>query len=306
MALSADAPLRVGPGRGSKVPAGRGAVIWAVSAVVAAAVAYLLHHLPPLGEHQALASLIVVGVGAGLGGLCGVFAAAQRYSPPPEVLFAGSAEIEIRPAGTRDAAACASLHADGLSGGFFVELGPAFLRSYHRAFVNSPEALTFVAVVRGQVVGVITGVLRPQAHMRWILQHRGVSLAAVGLLSLPMHPRASWRFVRSRMGRYIAGWRRHRTASAKSDPAVDDRAILSHVVVAEGARGAGVGERLVATFLQHARRAGAERFALTTLDGAVGAGGFYDRLGWERAGARSDADGTTVAVFHLDPPSGVA
>jgi GNAT superfamily N-acetyltransferase len=268
-------------------------------------VAYLLHHLSPLSEHQVLASALIVGVGTALGGLSGVLAAARRHSPPPEILLVRPGEIEIRLAGTGDAAACASLHADGLSDGFFVELGPAFLRAYHRAFVSSPEAVTFVAVVRGRVVGAITGVLRPQAHMRWMLQRRGVALAAIGLISMPVHPRASWRFVRSRMGRYIAGWRRHRAASAKSGPAVDGRAVLSHIVVSEGARGAGLGERLVATFLQYARNAGAERFTLTTLEGAAGASGFYEHLGWEPAGTRVNADGTPVAVFHLDPPGDV-
>jgi len=209
-------------------------------------------------------------------------------------------EIEVRPAGTDDAAACASLHADGLSDGFFVELGPAFLRAYHRAFVSSPEAVTFVAVVRGQVVGAIMGVLRPQAHMRWMLQRRGVTLAAIALLSMPIHPRATWRFVRSRVGRYIAGWRRHRAGAANSGPTGDGRAVLSHVVVSEGARGAGLGERLVATFLREARRAGAEQFTLTTLEGAAGASAFYERLGWGRAGSRSNADGTSMVVFHMD------
>ncbi|MBA3306126.1 MAG: GNAT family N-acetyltransferase [Thermoleophilaceae bacterium] len=61
--------------------------------------------------------------------------------------------------------------------------------------------------------------------------------------------------------------------------------------MSEGARGAGLGERLVATFLREARRAGAEQFTLTTLEGAAGASAFYERLGWGRAGSRSNADG---------------
>ena len=303
MAIPADVPLSLTPAQGSQGSTGpeRRARLWAVSALVAAAGAHLLHHLSPLGDHQVLAAAVVVGAGAAIGGLSGALAAAQRHSPPPAVLLARPGEIEIRSAGAADAEACASLHAAGLSDGFFVELGPAFLRAYHRAFVSSPDAVTFVAVVRGQVVGAICGVLRPGAHMRWTLRRRGVNLAALALLSLPLHPRATWRFVTSRMGRYVAGWRRHRTRSASSGSAIDGRSVLSHIVVAEGARGAGLGERLVATFLREAQAAGAERFTLTTVDGAAGASGFYERLGWSRAGTRRNADGSEVAVFHLDP-----
>lgn len=304
MAAHADVPASPAVQRGareSNSDGGRGVLFWAVSAVVGAAGAYMLHHLAPLGEHRAIAAVAVIGMGAAVGGLSAVVAAAQRHPLPPQIILATATDIEIRPVGAGDARACASLHANGLSG-FFVELGPAFLRAYHRAFGASPEAVALVAVVRGRVVGTITGVVRPQAHMRWMLQRRGIALAAIALLSLPVHPRAGWRFIGSRMRRYAAGWRRHRSGHAGNGPPAEDRAVLSHVVVAGGARGAGLGERLVAAFLERARRAGAERFTLTTLDGHAGAGGFYERLGWRRQGARSNADGTSMAVYHLDAP----
>ena len=297
MALHTRPPLGVAPRAPARV------TLWAVTALVAATGAYLLHHLAPLGEHQLLTAAVVVGAGTALGGLGGLLAAAHRHALPPEVLLIRPGDLEVRPTGDGDVEAVASLHADGLSLGFFVELGPAFLRAYHRAFSASPEAVSLVAVGRGgQVVGAISGVLRPQAHMRWMLQRRGASLAALALLSLPLHPRAAWRFLRSRLRRYLAGWRRHRSSSAETASPASSRAVLSHVVVAPGARGAGLGQRLVERFVEEGRRSGLRRFTLTTLEGEAGAGRFYETLGWQRAGSRVDADGTRVAVFHLDLP----
>lgn len=279
----------------------RGGEFWAIVALTAALGAYLLHHLPPLGDHELLAALLVVGAGASLGALGGLFAVARQHSPPPEVLLARPSEVDIRTTRTADLSACASLHADGLPGGFFVALGPAFLRAYHRTFVLSPHAVTFVAVVRGQPVGLLTGLLRPQAHMRWALQRGGVHLAMTAGLALVTRPRSTWRFAATRLRRYTAAWRRHRGAeSTPPTPPTTSPAVLSHVVVSKGARGAGLGERLVEVFVGEVGRAGVERVTLTTSEGSGGAAGFYLRLGWREAGSRTTADATRVSVFDLD------
>ncbi len=58
-----------------------------------------------------------------------------------------------------------------------------------------------------------------------------------------------------------------------------------------GARGIGAGQQLVVAFEAEARRAGAARATLMTLEGTAGAGGFYAELGWTRSTRRSTPDG---------------
>lgn len=110
-----------------------------------------------------------------------------------------------------------------------------------------------------------------------MVRHRGLRLAMGTLGALLTRPRPALRFVRTRVARYARSWWRHRGGAPVPDSIAGERpiAVLSHIAVLTGARGAGVGRRLVEAFVDTARRSGAERVTLVTLDEDDGAGAFY-------------------------------
>ena len=191
----------------------------------------------------------------------------------------------------------ATLHLAALPHGFFAELGPRFLRLYLATYVDSPHAVALAAVDGGQLLGFVVGPTRPAAHRAWVLRTRGRRLAASGALALLLRPRVALRFVRTRAGRYLAGWRRGRAGGAAAAEPSAGPAVLSHVAVDESARGQGLGRELVAAFVREAARAGAERVVLSTLDGEQGAAAFYRREGWQDEGPGTGPDGRRMRFF---------
>lgn len=216
-----------------------------------------------------------------------------RTGPPAQLVGVPLGPLGLRPLDRRDLAFSAALHAHALPHGFFADLGPRFLRGYHATFLDSPHAVALAAMLGGHPVGTLVGILDPAHHTRWVLRRRGMDLALRGALALAVRPRVALRFLRTRVRRYAHAWLRHRHRPAKRPAAADSRlpAVLSHVAVVPSARGTGAGAALVRAFEEAARRSGATRAILTTLEGPDGAGPFYARLGWERTTTRRTHDG---------------
>lgn len=205
-----------------------------------------------------------------------------------------------------DIAFAAGLHAHALPQGFFVLLGPGFLRAYYRGFIASPHAIALVAEREGEPIGVLVGTLDSAAHHRYIVRRHGWRLAVVGAAGLAFHPRAAQRFLRTRALRYARSiaraWRTRSAGSAGAQPGSTLRGplgVLSHVAVAAAARGTGAGTALVESFVVAARRTGTARVEVVTGARKDGAGSFYERLGWLRAGAHA-RDGVEYTKFSLD------
>lgn len=283
---------------GSLDAALRPAVLTLGVALVAASFGYGLHHLPGLGPHRPLLILTGVLVAATAVALPVLVAAARRHPVPPAVALPVDRRVTVRSyAGGADAHLGAALQAAELEHGFFVDLGPQFLRAYQRTYADSPHAVALVAEVGGHRVGVLVGVLRPARHARWVLKRRGPRLAAIGGLALLMRPRLALRFMRTRAARYARGWRRRRgEAEATAEEAT--YAVLSHVAVVPGARGSGAGSALVVAFEREVAAAGVPEMRLVTRPGRDGAGAFYERLGWQAAETRTTADASTMQAFR--------
>ena len=267
------------------------------AAIVAAALGYAIHHLGPLQDH-ALGSIVVgVGIAMLLAALPAAVAASRE--PLPRLVVATPGSHQVRAAGRADARFCAALHAESLPHGFFIQLGPRFLRAYHRTFVDSPYALAYVATVADVPVGMLVGVVRPGAHARWVMRRRGVRLAILGAAALALHPVTGLRFLQRRAGRYISGWRRNRRRGGSIPAAADESALLSHVAVLKGARRTGAGRRLVDVFVDACRAGDAPRVTLFTLDTPDGAGAFYAALGWRPGQVRTTPDGHRLREWIL-------
>lgn len=201
-----------------------------------------------------------------------------------------TSSLEVRPATPADAAVIADIHGRLLPHGFFADLGPRFLRAYHRSFMASPHAVSIVACRDDQVVGLIAGAMDATEHQRYVIRHHGLRLLAAGVAALAVRPGLLSRFLTTRLGRYGRGLlRAARPAQPGADrPTGDMRtgpvAVLTHVAVDPAMQGAGGGSALVDAFVDEVRREGrAERIELVTL-AEEGASAFYARLGWTACG----------------------
>jgi ribosomal protein S18 acetylase RimI-like enzyme len=215
----------------------------------------------------------------------------------------------------------AHTHRAQLRHGLFPELGPRFLRAYHRSFLDSPFALFYVAVLDNEPVGFVAGTIDQHAHQQWVLRHRGVRLAWWGLLGLAVRPRTLWWFLRTRVDRYLRAAGR---AIASRDPrgpgagsagveaasqaggsaAGGAIGVLTHVAVDPDARGRGLGKQLTQRFATAACEQGSSEVRLVTR-AQEGAAGFYEALGWERTDQRL-RDGTAMIEYRLRSPGAEA
>lgn len=212
--------------------------------------------------------------------------------------------LSVRDADARDLGWAASLHLQQLPHGFFARLGARYLRAYHRSFVDSPHAVSLVAVRGGHRVGFIVGPTDAAAHHRFVIRNHGWRLALAGVVALVVRPAVAVEFVRTRLGRYLRSLMRASTAtstthSAPAEAPAGTVAVLTHVAVDPAEQRGGAGSVLVEAYVRRVRAVGPRRIELVTLAGPNGAAEFYERLGWERSGA-SVRDGAAFIRFALD------
>lgn len=270
----------------------------AAAAVAAAAVlGYAAHHPSPPLLYPLLAGLVAVVVS--------LVVRAPAAEVQVVAVRRGAVSVGAMLPGHLDQAA--RLHLEALPHGFFADLGPRFLRGYYAAFLASPHAVALAAVSGGQLLGVVVGATRPRAHRRWVLRHRGWRLAVLGTAALVVRPKVALWFLRTRVHRYVAAWRRGRAGAAEevSPERSREPAVLSHLAVRDGARGEGIGRELTSAFVREAAQAGAPRVLLATLDGEDGAGQFYAKEGWEDDGVRVGPDGQRMRFFSRVTSRGV-
>ena len=282
----------------------RGAVVSAsLLASLAAVVGYGAHHASPLSEHTAITVLLAVAASVVVALVLLLVESGRRHAALAPVVVAAPGTVGVRPAEGSDAAFCAALHAEALPHGFFVSLGPRFLRAYYRTFLDSPHAIALVAVAAEHPVGMVVGITAPRAHRRLVLRKHGPRLALAGLAALVTRPLVGLRFARTRLARYLRAWRRDRGEPEGQAPERADTpraAVLSHIAVTPGARGAGIGALLLERFEAAAREAGAGRIVLVTLEGEGGAGPFYAAHGWTSGPAHPTPDAETMREWTLD------
>lgn len=189
--------------------------------------------------------------------------------------------------------------------GFFARLGPKFLAAYNRTYLTGPDARAFTAEIGGQPVGFLVGVTDPAAHRRHVLREHGRGLLLRALGSLCLRPRLALHFLRTRLGRYCRKLIPNRAAaphvSSAGPPGLT--AVLAHVVVAEHARGHGIGAALVACFVAEAADAACARVTLVTA-AEGGAGPYYERQGWLCQGETRTPDGRHLLTYDFPLPGG--
>lgn len=213
--------------------------------------------------------------------------------------------LSLRPATPGDVAEIAALHGSELRYGLFPRLGTRFLRNYHSAILESPDAVSLVVCDERGLAGFLVGSFDHYRHQHWMLRRRGLRLMVAGTVGLLTRPRTFVLFARTRLVRYLRRLRRALGTSpaAPSKAAAAQRlGVLLHVAVAPERRGAGLGRLLTARFVADARERGVDELQLVTSDDDAAA--FYRRLGWEGRQTRRDTDGTTVTTFAYEVVTG--
>lgn len=230
----------------------------------------------------------------------------SRVAPCPRPGPVVADDLVLRVATVADLDATALLHCEQLPAGFFPDLGPRFMRRWHRAYLDSPQGVALVAVCRcddpGHVCAFLFGSIDESTHMRAVLadRRRLLSLAVVAAVSLLRHPPLAARFVRTR----ATPWTRRLIGTLTSQPAapsgVDSTpvAVLAAIAVHPSLRGSGAGARLVELFLNHAHEGGTATAELVTSAGSDGAGEFYERMGWIPGRESRTRDGEKVRSYR--------
>lgn len=207
--------------------------------------------------------------------------------------------VTVRDLRADDLDAVTVLHRAAFPTNVLGRLGRRFLRAYLRTFLDSPDAVAWVAVGGDrQPVGFLVGVLDTARHRRHVRREHTARLALAAALGMLGHPGLAGRLVARRITLRVARWRRGRAQEESATPG-GPVAVLTHVAVAEKARGSGTGSLLVARFEEAARSSGARRACLATLADDRGAGGFYRARGWTMETRRRTADGRTLEIHEL-------
>ena len=202
--------------------------------------------------------------------------------------------VTIRVVEMDDLERTAGIHAAVLPDGFFVALGPRFLRSYHRTFLTSPAGVGILAERAGDTVGFLFGAIDEEAHYHHVARRDRLRLGASGVLALGTRPLVAWQFASTRAHRYARGLRRLARRTVGRQPEAPRRTacgVLSHMAVEPSSRGAGVGSAMLRAFEEIGRANGTSTIRLSTAAGNEPAQRFYEQAGWQPSGERFDLDG---------------
>jgi ribosomal protein S18 acetylase RimI-like enzyme len=203
---------------------------------------------------------------------------------------------------------------------FLARCGPGFLRTYHRAWIASPDGLALAAVdAHGAVVGVLLGATRPAAHYRFVVRRHGLALAGRLVLSMVARPSLARELVATRLSRYLRGLGRmamrprRRTPRAldgsgpppRPEPGIRERPSaqavaageVTHVMVSPSAQGTGAGRALVEAAQRVAAEQGLDELVLVTPPDLT-AGAFYEHLGWQQDGTLASRSGESFVRYR--------
>lgn len=229
------------------------------------------------------------------------------HAPRPTVVLPARPGFTIRDARIGDLADTARLHVRVLPTGLFPRLGARFVRRWHQAFLDSPDAVALTAVHldphgREHLVGFLMGATDRRAFHRELLTRHRTALLRRGVLALAVRPRTAARFLRTRLRPYLLGLRRSGTRhrADTNDRSTGDREIvadLTAVAVAPSWRRTGAGRDLVRQFLDRSAAAGTPNAELVAAIEPAGAAAFYVRTGWTARQQHVTRDGLRVQAF---------
>lgn len=205
--------------------------------------------------------------------------------------------LKVRLMSETDVLFAVELHKQALHNGFFVQLGHRFLAAYYRSYLTSPGAVALIGELDGTTVGFLVGTVDRNLHYRHVLRSDRYTLGVRGLTSLVCRPRLAIQFLNTRLARYTRGVRRASKPSISTTNLTGCEGVLSHIAVCEMARGKGVGQALVSSFVEASHHLGSTKLSLVTLVGNEATQLFYTRMGWVAGATKVDVDGASWITF---------
>lgn len=219
--------------------------------------------------------------------------------------------VTVRPLAAADVGVTSALHEEVLNMEFLARAGTAFLRRYHRAWIDTDDALAIAAVDEGgEVVGFLLGALRPAGHFRSMVRRHGPALAVSLVLAALARPSLGRELLTTRVLRYARGLARMAWATVAGRRPAGEVPVtpaapalrtgeVTHVLVRPDLQGGGAGRALLEAAEAAARAAGLDELVLVTPPDLRGAVGFYEHLGWQRAGELTSRSGEPFVRFRL-------
>jgi len=182
------------------------------------------------------------------------------------------ADPVIRLASVGEIGAIAAVHRAAFRSFFLTQLGPAFLRGYYATVLECTGGILLVAVQDGSIVGFSAGFIDPPGFYT-VLRKKRMRLGLAALPWLIMHP--------ANLVRVFWNYRLTLEESRETDPEISQVAELSSIAVGPSSQGTGAGKRLLAAFVDAAKRLGAVKVMLTTdAAGNDATNQFYVRAGF--------------------------
>lgn len=235
--------------------------------------------------------------------------------PVPRSALADSPRVRARPtiryavrdATVSDLPVTARLHVRNLPVGLFPRLGRRFVARWHRAFLQSPQAISLTAVLQDpqgeeRIAGFLIGAVDREALVQELLTRHRYALLVRGACALVFRPRVLGTFLQTRLRPYMRRLARVRDGSRGDAPAAAGAgsriAELTAIVVISPLRGTGAGRALVQEFLNRCSAQGVPTAELVTLSGAGSAAAFYAHTGWTACGQAVTRDGLQVQRFR--------
>ncbi|WP_411732453.1 GNAT family N-acetyltransferase [Paeniglutamicibacter sp.] len=218
------------------------------------------------------------------------------------------ADVAIRPATSADLPLTSHWQCRFLRDGLFPRLGPRFVRHWHATFLDALWGFAFIAEAQGPdgpvPLGFLFGSSDQLRHVDDVLQWHRTRLELQGVLALAVRPRLCLGFMRTRGRSYLRRLlKRPVTATAPATgpmtATVPRIAVITAVVVDPASRHHGIGGQLVEHFLDRAAEAGAPLAELVTKAGPVGAGRFYEGLGWTPVHEHTTKDAETAKTYRF-------
>ena len=181
------------------------------------------------------------------------------------------------------------IHMKSFPGFFLTFLGPRFLSLYYSGVCSAPEGIAYVYLdVAGTPAGFVAGTSDPRGFYSKLLRKDWIRFSLASLGAIYRRPS-----IVSRIARAV----RHPSENS----AGKDVAGLYSIGVLPSLQGTGAGGKLVAAFLEEARRRGCTRVFLTTdRDGNVSVNAFYRKSGFRLEREYATAEGRRMNEYRIN------
>jgi GNAT superfamily N-acetyltransferase len=187
--------------------------------------------------------------------------------------------------------AAVNVHLRAFPNFFLSFLGTHFLKEFYRSFLEDDSGIGLMAVsTDGHLLGTVVGTTHPTNYFRRLFKRRWWAFAFASFGAVCRRPATIPRLFRAI---YYRGATPH---------AGSNRALLSSIAVATEMQGHGLGQALIAAFIEVLRQRGGVPgcYLMTDAIGNDAVNAFYLRCGWRADGSYITPEGRRMNYYLWD------